>query len=283
MQRNNRPEPPPVPYTVSGTIDAHPPRRIARLVEDVGVRKARLATLPLVVLGFLAGVYIAFGGMAYTLIVADPAMAGGAGRLVGGLAFSIGLILVVIAGAELFTGNMLIVMAWADGLISGKELRRNWAIVWAANFAGGFAAAWAVREAGVYGIGEGRVAVTAAAIAEAKVALEFWPALMRGVLANILVCLAVWLCFASHTVTDRILSIMLPVAVFVALGFEHSVANMYLIPVGMMHGAEGVGLGDIAANLVPVTLGNMIGGGAGVAGVYWAVYLRRHGSGEDEG
>ena len=118
------------------------------------------------------------------------------------------------------------------------------------------------------------MAQTAIAIAQAKSTLPFLEALLRGIMCNVLVCLAVWLCYASHSVTDRVLAIVLPIAAFVALGFEHSVANMYFFPVAMLHGAEGVTLGTMAANLVPVTIGNMIGGGAFVAGVYWVVYLR---------
>ncbi|HSF93766.1 MAG TPA: formate/nitrite transporter family protein [Thermohalobaculum sp.] len=257
------------------SADAHPPHRIAELVEGVGVAKARLALLPMALLGFLAGVYIAIGAMLFTLVMTDPVGGLGVARWIGGLAFSLGLVLVVVAGAELFTGNNLIVMAWADRKISTAELLRNWSVVYAGNFAGSVAAALMVWGAGTYGIGGGKVAATANAIAQAKVALPFIEALLRGVMCNVLVCLAVWLCLASHSVTDRILAIVFPIAAFVALGFEHSVANMFFIPAGMLHGAEGVSLGGLAANLIPVTIGNLIGGGAFVAGVYWVIYLRK--------
>jgi formate/nitrite transporter len=240
----------------------------------VGVAKARLELLPMVLLGFLAGVYIAIGAMLYTLVMTDPQTGLGLARWIGGLAFSLGLMLVVVAGAELFTGNNLIVMAWAERKITTGELLRNWGVVYLGNFAGSVAAALMVWGAGTYGVGAGKVAETANAIARAKVDLPFLEALLSGVMGNVLVCLAVWLCFASHSVTDRVLAIIPPISAFVALGFEHSVANMYLIPVGMLHGAEGVSLDGLAANLVPVTIGNMIGGGAFVAGVYWAIYLR---------
>jgi formate/nitrite transporter len=275
MNDDRSPEPTEVTLgPVSSAIDAHPPGRIAELVEGVGVRKARLALLPMALLGILAGVYIAVGAMLYTLVMTDPAASLGLARWIGGLAFSLGLVLVVVAGAELFTGNNLIVMAWAERRITTAELLRNWSVVYLGNFAGSVAAALLVWGAGTYGIGEGRVAETAKAIAAAKVALPFVEAVLRGIACNVLVCLAVWLCYASHSVTDRILAIVFPIAAFVALGFEHSVANMFLIPVAMLHGAEGVTLGGLVANLVPVTIGNVIGGGAFVAGVYWVIYLR---------
>lgn len=267
-----RDEPAPPAHPVAPT-EAHPPQMIARLVEEVGVRKANLALVPMVMLGLLAGVFIAFGAMLATEVLTDPVLGTGLSRWVAGIAFSLGLILVVVAGAELFTGNNLIVMAWADGKVSTGRLLRAWSIVWAANFAGALAAAWAVWLSGVYGAGEGSVAATAIRIAETKAALSPVEAVMRGILCNALVCLAVWLAMASHTVTDRILAVIFPVAAFVAMGFEHSVANMYFIPVGWLHGAA-VSLGGAAANLLWVTLGNLIGGSVFVAGVYWAIYLR---------
>lgn len=250
-------------------VDAHPPARIAELVEGVGLRKATLPVLQLAVLGVLAGLYIAFGAMLYTVVVAGteaPVM-----RWVGGLAFSLGLVLVLVAGAELFTGNALMVMGWADGRITTGAVLRNWAVVYAANLAGSLIAVLAISLSGLL---TGEVAAKAAAIAEGKVAIAPLPAFVRGVLCNVLVCLAVWLSLAAHTVTDRVLAIMLPVSAFVALGFEHSIANMYLIPAGWVAGGE-VTLAGFLGNLAPVTLGNIFGGGAGVAGTYWLVYLRR--------
>jgi len=260
------------PHPVAPT-DAHPPQMIARLVEEVGVRKVTLGLVPMVMLGLLAGAFIAFGGMLATMVLTDPVAGLGLTRWLAGIAFSLGLVLVVVAGAELFTGNNLIVMAWADRRVTTRQLLRAWAIVWAANFAGSVAVALAVWLSGAYGAGDGAVAATAARIAEGKVALDPLAALMRGILCNALVCLAVWLAMASHSVTDRILAVIFPVAAFVAMGFEHSVANMYLIPAGWLHGAA-VSLAGFLGNIVWVTLGNMIGGGVFVAGVYWVVYLR---------
>ena len=203
-------------------------------------------------------------------------MATGSSAFFGGIAFSFGLVLVVIAGAELFTGNNLIVMAWADKKITTAQLLRNWGLVYLANFVGAGAAALLVHYSGVLQLGGGGVAKTAVNIASAKAQLPFAEALLRGLLCNALVCLAVWLCVAAHSVSGKILAILLPVSAFVALGFEHSVANMYFLPVGMLEGAA-VTPAELAKNLLSVTLGNIFGGSGFVALVYWAVYLRKSG------
>ena len=259
--------PPPNPH------DAYTPPQMARLVEAVGVRKAQLSAIQTLTLGVLAGAFIAFGGMLFTLVMTDTSLGFGLARLVGGIAFSLGLILVVVGGAELFTGNNLIVMAWADGKVSTAALLRNWILVYIANALGAGGMVVMMLMADGLSIGGGGVATTAVAIADGKLALGFTEALVRGVLCNVLVCLAVWLCFAAHSVSGKILAILFPISAFVALGFEHSVANMYLIPIGMMAGAGFDPMGLIG-NLVPVTLGNVIGGGVLVALVYWLVYLR---------
>ncbi len=253
--------------------DAYPPAQVARLVEQVGVKKANLPMVATLMLGVLAGAFIAFGAMYFTVVMTGSPLGFGPARLVGGVAFSLGLVLVIVGGAELFTGNSLIVMAWAEGKISLAQLLRNWGLVYVANFAGALGCALMVTWSGTLGLGDGAVAQTAMAIGKAKVALGFGEAFFRGVLCNTLVCLAVWLCFAAHGVASKILAIVLPISAFVALGFEHSVANMYLIPVAMLAGAEGVGVAGLARNLVPVTLGNIVGGGVFVALVYWLVYL----------
>lgn len=255
-------------------VDPYTPSEIAVLVENVGVRKARLAFLPTLMLGVLAGAFIAFGAMFFTVTVTGAEGGFGAVRLLGGLVFSLGLVLVIIGGAELFTGNCLIVMAWADKKVSSAELLRNWAIVYLGNFIGSVGSAVLVHFSGTLSLGDGGVQATAIAIAEGKTALPFLDAFVRGILCNILVCLAVWMSFAAHHVAGKVLAIILPVAAFVALGFEHSIANMYFIPVAMLAGAETVGLAGFITNLVPVTLGNIVGGGVLVAAVFWTVYLR---------
>lgn len=251
-------------------LDAYPPARMAHLVEDVGVRKAGMATVPTLMLGFLAGAFISFGALFYTIVISDSALGFGPTRLMGGLAFSLGLILVIVGGAELFTGNSLIVMALAQRRITLAALLRNWALVFVANFVGAVAVAVAVVWSGL----PDSVAATAIRIAEAKASLAPIPGFVRGILCNVLVCLAVWLSFSARTVADKVLVIPLPIAAFVALGFEHSIANMFFLPLGMLLGSSGVSFGGMVANLVPVTLGNIVGGGVLVGGVYWAIYLR---------
>jgi formate/nitrite transporter len=255
-------------------FDAYAPAEMAARVQGAGVAKARMPALRTATLGLLAGAFIAFGGMFFTLVMTDSGLGFGPARLLGGLAFSLGLVLVVVGGAELFTGNNLIVMAWAARKVMTSELLRNWGLVYLSNLAGALGCVVLVYFSGTLELGGGAVARTASAIAEAKVGLGFVEAFSRGILCNTLVCLAVWLCFAAHSVSGKILAIFLPVSAFVALGFEHSVANMYLIPVGMLAGPGGFDLAGFAGNLLPVTLGNIVGGGVFVALVYWLVYLR---------
>jgi formate/nitrite transporter len=247
---------------------------VARLVEQVGVKKATLPAVQTVALGLLAGAFIAFGAMYATLALTGNGLGFGPSRMLGGLAFSLGLILVVVGGAELFTGNNLIVMAWAEGKVTSSQLLRNWGLVYLANMAGALGSVLLVHWSGTLILAGGAVAETAVRIAEAKVALGFAEAFFRGILCNVLVCLAVWLCFAAHDVGSKVLAIVFPISAFVALGFEHSIANMYLIPIGWLAGSATVTLAGFVANLVPVTLGNVVGGGVFVAAVYWLVYLR---------
>ncbi len=256
-------------------LDAYAPAEIAARVKRAGVAKASMPALQTLVLAILAGAFIAFGAMLYTMTVTNSGLGFGPERLLGGLAFSLGLILVIVGGAELFTGNSLIVFAWADGKIAGARLLRNWGLVYLGNFIGATATAIIVTWSGIDRLAGGAVGATAMQIAEGKIALDAGEAFVRGVLCNVLVCLAVWLCFAARSVTDKILAIVFPIAGFVALGFEHSVANMYLIPAGWLAGAEAVTLAGYAQNLAIVTAGNIFGGGVLVALVYWLVYGQR--------
>jgi formate/nitrite transporter len=260
-----------------GLLDAYTPTKITERIEVAGVTKATLPFGKLFMLGVLAGAFIAFGAMWFTLTMTGNTLGFGPARLLGGAAFSLGLILVVIAGAELFTGNNLIVMAWADGKVTISQLLRNWGVVYVANFIGAVGAAGLVTLSGSFSMADGAVGETAARIAAGKVALPFAEAFFRGILCNALVCLAVWLSMAAHSVSGKAVVIVFPIAAFVALGFEHSIANMYFIPVAMMHGAEGVTLSGLVGNLIPVTLGNIVGGGGFVALVYWVIYGRQNG------
>jgi formate/nitrite transporter len=251
--------------------DNYSPAQMAERVEAAGVTKADLALHKLLMLALLAGMFIGLGAAFYIAVIAGADPLTGLLRLLGGLAFSLGLVLVVIGGAELFTGNALIVMAWADRRVRTAALARNWLWAYLGNAVGAIALAALVVGSGIFDAGSGHA--TAVAIAEAKMQLTFLPAFFRGILCNMLVCLAVWLCFAARDVAGKILAIIFPVTAFVALGFEHSIANFFFLPLGLMLGAEG-GLSGMMANLVPVTLGNIVGGAGGVAGVYWVIYRR---------
>lgn len=249
-------------------LDAYKPAEVARLIETAGIAKTRLPFLSLAALGGLAGAFIAFGALFFLVVLTGADAASGPVRLLAGLAFSLGLILVIIGGAELFTGNALLVMAWVDGQVTGPAVARNWVIVYCANLGGALGILMLVWLAG---LDHGQLGITAADLAVRKVRLPPHELLGRAILCNILVCLAVWLSFAARDAGGKLLVIILPVAAFVALGFEHSIANMFLLPLGWLAGAP-ISPADIATNLFWVTLGNMIGGGGGVALSYWAAY-----------
>jgi len=271
-------------------LDAYAPQEMARRVASVGVKKAQLDWATTLALAVLAGAFIALGANFATLVWTDNGLGFGVSRLLGGVAFALGLILVIVGGAELFTGNNLIVMAWASRKIRARHALRNWTLVYIGNFIGATATALGIYLTRQWTFDGYQVGATMLNIANAKTSLEFVPALTLGIFCNALVCLAVWLCFSARTTTDKILSIVPPIAAFVALGFEHSVANMYFIPLGLLLKREPAVLaaanktaeqltnltwqGFIFNNLIPVTLGNLIGGVILVAAVYWFVYLR---------
>lgn len=253
-------------------IDAYKPIEIAERIEQAGVSKTRLTVTQLLTLSVLAGTFIALGAAFYTVTMTGVDSTSGPARLLGGAAFSLGLVLVVVAGAELFTGNVLMVMAWVDRRIPIVAMLRAWGIVYLGNFVGALGLALLVWASGTL---TGEHGLLAAKIATAKTILPLDQAFVRGVLCNALVCLAVWLTFAARSVAGKILAILWPITAFVALGFEHSVANMYLIPVGMLAGAE-IGVADFLESLIAVTLGNLLGGAGGVALTYWLAYGRRN-------
>jgi formate transporter len=255
-------------------FDCYAPREIAAKVETVDVTKANLPFTSMAALGVLAGGFIGLGAMFSTLVLCDAGLGFAISRVLAGVVFSLGLILVVIAGAELFTGNNLLVMTYVAGRISLRKLLGNLAIVYVANFIGAVGLAAVVALSGHDQSGDGAVGRTAVAIASAKVALPVAEAFFRGVLCNVLVCLAVWLAMAGRTVSDKILAIIFPVAAFVAAGFEHSVANMYFIPLGAFLGGD-ITVADTLHNLVPVTLGNLFGGAGMVGLVYHTIYRRQ--------
>jgi formate transporter len=289
------------------TFDAIMPATMATRAEESGVRRASTDPLTLFVLGVLAGAFIAFGSIFATTVSAgaiavttvdgaiafSTALPYGVGRLLAGLAFSLGLILVVVGGAELFTGNNLIVMAWASGKVRTRDLLFNWSVTFIGNFVGAFLSAGLMFYTTQYSFGAGSVRLAALATANTKTSLAFVPAVTLGIMCNALVCLASWMCYSARATIDRVVTIIPPVTAFVAAGFEHSIANIYFVPIGLFirGGAPDTfwaSIGKTAAdfpaltwgnffigNLLPVTIGNIIGGSIMVAAVYWFVYLRQ--------
>jgi formate/nitrite transporter len=262
--------------------DAYAPAEVARRVSSVGVAKARLALLPLAMLGVLAGAFIGLGAMLSVLVKADATLGFAASQFVSGAVFSLGLLLVVVAGAELFTGNNLLAMAWADGRIGTRDVLRNWVVVCAGNFAGAAGLAGVVYLSGHTDMGAGAVGRAVVRIALAKQDLSWQQAFFRGMLCNVLVCMAVWMAMAGRSVADKAVAVVFPITAFVAAGFEHSVANMYLMPLAVLvqhgGGADVVPLvtaGGIARNLALVIAGNLLGGSVLVAGVYHVIYRDR--------
>ncbi len=252
-------------------FDAFSPKEIAERVQNVGVAKAHLPLLSQVMLSMLAGAFIGLGSLYYVIVASDPTLGHAAQRVLGGAVFSLGLLLVVVAGAELFTGNNLIAMAWAEGKVTTQELLFNWIVVAAANFAGALVLVFFVFMSGH----ADKYAATYVNIMKVKTGLPFVSAFFLGVMCNVLVCLGVWMSFAGRSVVDKAVAIFFPISAFVAAGFEHSVANMYFIPMGMvLQAASGqpVELSGLARNLVPVIAGNIFGGSVLVALVYYAVY-----------
>ncbi|MBK8986802.1 MAG: formate transporter FocA [Chloroflexi bacterium] len=267
---------------------------MAKKAENAGVSKANLGIYRMTSLSVLAGAFIAMGAVFSTAVTTGAAgvLPYGVVRLLAGLAFCLGLILVVGAGAELFTGNNLIVMAWADKKVTTGALLRNWVVVYVGNFVGALVTAVGMFLTQQYAFNNGAVGLNALNTASAKVQLGFVQAIMLGIFCNALVCLAVWLCIGARTAADKILAIIFPITAFVAAGFEHSVANMYFIPIGLLVKAGApaefwANVGKTAVdypaltwsnfflvNLLPVTIGNIIGGALMVGLVYWFIYLR---------
>lgn len=286
-------------------IDALLPQEMATRAEYLGVRKAEMPFIKVFMLSVLAGAFISLGAIFATTVgaggmavaSADGTIAFNTGlpygltRLLMGFVFSLGLILVVVGGAELFTGNNLIVMAWANGKVTGRALLRNWAIVYLGNFVGSIGTVILMFFTRQYTFGANSVGITALKIGIAKVEFTFLQAIALGILCNALVCLAVWLTYSARSTLDKILAILFPITAFVAAGFEHSIANMYFIPYALFIKdfdpnfvstvSDKVAHLDLLtwqaflfSNLIPVTIGNIIGGAVLVAAIYWAIFLR---------
>ena len=268
-------------------FDAFSPKEIAKRVETMGTAKAHLPILSMAMLGVLAGAFIGLGGVYFVLIKSDASLGFAVSQLLGGLAFSLGLILVIVAGAELFTGNNLLIMAWADKEISTDELLKNWGIVCFANLVGAVGLAVLVFMSGHTDMNNGAIAEQYLKIANAKCDLPFVTAFFKGVLCNILVCMAVWMALAGRSVIDKAVAIIFPISAFVAAGFEHSIANMFIIPLAMIikffgevgDGYEAISLLGFLSNILPVILGNIVGGSFFVGLVYHIIYRRPRNSG----
>jgi len=265
-------------------LDCYSPAEIQDKVEKLGVKKARLPFLASVILAMVAGGGIGLGGLFFSIVLADPGLGFAVQRVLGGVVFSLGLSIVVIGGAELFTGNNLIVMAWANRQIKTRELAKNWTIVWIGNLIGALGLVFLVYMSHHWAMNHGAVGAAVIKLAIAKITPDMTTIFFKGILCNLLVCLAVWLSYAGRSVADKIAGLTLPVAAFVAAGFEHCVANMYFLPLAWVlvhtgHAPAGldvsmITLGGIAHNLIPATLGNIVGGGGFVGLVYWAVYRK---------
>ncbi len=258
------------------------PLEITQKTEATGIAKANMAFLPQWLLGMLAGAYIGFGAMFYTLIKSDHDLSFALTQILSGLGFSLGLILVVVAGAELFTGNNLLTIAWAQRKIKTSSVLRNWSIIIASNCVGAVLLALLIYASGHTEMNHGKIAETYVKVANAKCNLPFWTAFFRGIVCNILVCLGVWLAYSGKSLADKVAGIIFPVSAFVAAGFEHSVANMYVLSMGLLNKndvnipADALTLTGSIGNIIPVLLGNIIGGGIFVGLVYWAIYLRKN-------
>ncbi len=271
------------------STDCRQPAEMALKMEAVGVTKANGNILSTSLLGILAGFFIGLGAMFCTLVTTDIQIGFGLTKLVGGVVFCLGLILVVLAGAELFTGNALMVGSRASGKISLSQLFQNWGIVYFTNLIGSLLLVFVVFYSNFWALDNFKVGANALLIANAKVNLAFWTAFARGILCNTLVCLAVWLCFGARSTADKVFAILFPITAFVACGFEHSIANMYFIPMGIMMAGQAkvleaagvtasqlvnLNVAGFVRNLIPVTIGNIVGG-TFVGSIYWLIYLSR--------
>ena len=271
---------PPQPPIFS--LNAYSPAEIKEAVEKVGVKKTNLPFLASLMLAVIAGGSIGLGALYYTIIVSDPGLSFAAARVMGGLVFSLGLVIVLVGGAELFTGNNLIVMAWASGNVTTRQMLRNWVVVYFGNLIGAVGLVVLVFLSHHLDMNGGRVGLSILNTAAAKIQPDAVTLFFKGVLCNLLVCLAVWLAYAGRSVTDKVVALVFPVSAFIAAGFEHCVANMYFLPLAWLmtqtgdvppdFDASAITMTGIIHNLVPVTLGNIVGGAGLVGAMYWTIY-----------
>jgi formate transporter len=269
-------------------LQAYSPAEIKEAVEKVGVKKANLPFLASFMLAIVAGGGVGFGALYYTIVASDESLSFATVRVVGGLVFTLGLALVLVGGAELFTGNNLIVMAWASGKVSTRTMLRNWTIVWFGNLLGAFGLIVLVFFSHHLDMNDGRIGLSILNTAAGKIRPDMVTLFFKGILCNVLVCAAVWLAYAGRSVTDKIVAVILPVSAFIAAGFEHCVANMYFLPLAWLlirtghapanFDASSITIAGIIHNLIPVTLGNIVGGAGFVGVIYWAIYRAAFGA-----
>jgi formate transporter len=281
-------EPDPAPQPPIFNLQAYSPAEIKEAVEKIGVKKANFPFLTSFMLAMVAGGGVGFGALYYTIVASDPTWSFAAVRVVGGLVFTLGLALVLVGGAELFTGNNLIVMAWASGKVSTRTMLRNWTIVWFGNLLGSLGLIVLVFFSHHLDLNDGRIGLSVLNTAVGKIRPDMVTLFFKGILCNVLVCAAVWLAYAGRSVTDKIVAVILPVSAFIAAGFEHCVANMYFLPLAWLLVQTGhapanfdaslITLSGIVHNLVPVTLGNIVGGAGFVGAFYWTIYRATFGA-----
>jgi len=275
-------DPAPAPQPPIFNLQAYSPAEIKEAVEKIGVKKANFPFLTSFMLAIVAGGGVGFGALYYTIVASDPAFTFATVRVVGGLVFTLGLALVLVGGAELFTGNNLIVMAWASGKVSTRTMLRNWIIVWFGNLIGSLGLIVLVFFSHHLDLNDGRIGLSVLNTAAGKIGPDMVTLFFKGILCNVLVCAAVWLAYAGRSVTDKLVAVILPVSAFIAAGFEHCVANMYFLPLAWLLVQTGhtpgnfdaslITLSVIAHNLVPVTLCNIVGGAGFVGAFYWTIY-----------
>jgi formate transporter len=272
----------PAPQPPIFNLQAYSPAEIKEAVEKVGVKKANLPFLASFMLAIVAGGSVGFGALYYTIVASDAELSFATIRVLGGLVFTLGLALVLVGGAELFTGNNLIVMAWASGRVSTSTMLRNWIIVYFGNLLGSLGLIILVFFSHHLDMNDGRIGLSILNTAAGKIRPDMVTLFFKGILCNVLVCAAVWLAYAGRSVTDKIIAVILPVSAFIAAGFEHCVANMYFLPLAWLwiqtdhvpanFDVSLITIPGIIHNLVPVTLGNIVGGAGFVGAVYWAIY-----------
>ncbi|CAM1359986.1 formate/nitrite transporter family protein [Tenacibaculum xiamenense] len=261
---------------------AYTPEEIVQQTLNSSVKKVKKPFIISFLLGILAGAFIGLGALFYTIVKSDETFSFATKQIFGGFVFSLGLILVVVAGAELFTGNNLIAIAWAEKRVTTKQMIRNWVIIFFSNMIGALSLVFMIYLSGHFEMNNGTIAKAYVKMAEAKCSLPFTTAFFRGLLCNILVCLGVWMAMGGKTVTDKILAIVFPITLFVAAGFEHSIANLFIIPMGLLLQnsyeidilTKELSISGMLNNLIPVLLGNVVGGSILVGLMYHFIFLK---------